>query len=257
MNLDKQFYDKLDLKEKVSIITGGASGIGLSTAQLFAHKGAKVIIIDLKENTQNIAKTLNCDALGIRADITDIKQILDCISIILNTFGKIDILCNIAGIGHSNSPENIEEEEWKNVINVNLSALFFISQKVGEVMIRQRSGGKIVNMASQAGIVAIQNHVAYSASKAGVIAITRALALDWGKYDINVNAISPTVVLTPMAIDYWIGERADSHLKQIPKGRFVYPEEVAYAVFYLASSASDMINGANLVMDGGFTSVRS
>ena len=108
-------------------------------------------------------------------------------------------------------------------------------------------------MASQAGIVALFGHVAYSASKAGLLAVTRDLALEWGQYGITTNAISPTVVMTPMARDYWVGERGAAHLAQIPVGRFAEMDEVAMAACYLASDAATMINGANLVLDGGFT----
>ena len=120
-------------------------------------------------------------------------------------------------------------------------------------MIRQGRGGRIINMSSQAGVVALYGHVAYSASKAGLMAVTRDLALEWGKYGITVNSVAPTVVMTPMAKDYWVGERAEAHLAQIPAGRFAEMDEVAMAFVYLASDAAAMINGSNLVIDGGFT----
>ena len=120
-------------------------------------------------------------------------------------------------------------------------------------MIQQGRGGRIINMSSQAGIVALPGHIAYSASKAGVMAITRDLALEWGKYGITVNSVAPTVVMTPMSREYWSGERGASHLAQIPTGRFAEMDEVAMAYVYLASDAAAMINGANLVIDGGFT----
>jgi len=120
-------------------------------------------------------------------------------------------------------------------------------------MIAAGKGGKIINMASQAGIVAIDGHVAYSASKAGVLAVTRALALEWGKYNITVNAISPTVILTPMSAEYWSGTRGEAHLSLIPAGRFGYPDEVAACALFLASDAANLVNGANLVIDGGFS----
>lgn len=247
---------KPELDGKVAVITGGASGIGLSTARLFARKGATLVLLDLDERVGAIAADLSPQAMGLCVDITDSEQIAKAVDRITERFGRIDILCNIAGFGHSSPPEEILEEDWNKVLNVNLTALFFVSQKIGRQMIRQGSGGKIVNMASQAGVVAIPNHAAYSVSKAGVIALSRALALDWGRYGINVNSLSPTVVLTPMAKDYWVGERADRHLAQIPSGRFATPEEVASAVLYLAGPASDMVNGTNLVLDGGFTSTR-
>ncbi len=241
--------------DKVVIITGGASGIGLSTAQLFSKEGAKVILFDRNKNITSIATSISPKVSGFEVDVTDQDKVKEVVKIVKDTFGTIDILCNIAGVGHSAPPEHMNMNDWDTVLAINLTSLFFLSQQVGKEMIQQ-GNGKIINIASQAGVVAIPNHVAYSVSKAGVLAITRGLALDWGKYGITVNAISPTVVLTPMAADYWVGERAESHLKQIPIGRFAYPEEVAHAVLYLASEHANIMNGANLILDGGFTAVR-
>jgi len=120
-------------------------------------------------------------------------------------------------------------------------------------MIERGEGGRIINIASDAGIVAIKDHVAYSASKAGLLAVTRSLALEWGKYGITCNAISPCVVMTPMSRAYWVGERAERHLEQIPVGRFAEMDEIAAAVAFLASDGAQMINGHNLSIDGGFT----
>ena len=120
-------------------------------------------------------------------------------------------------------------------------------------MIKAGRGGRIINMSSQAGVVALPGHIAYSASKGGLMAITRALALEWGKYGITVNSVAPTVVMTPMSRDYWVGERGAAHLAQIPAGRFAEMDEVAMVYVFLASDAAAMINGANIVIDGGFT----
>lgn len=253
MTQDKTFDKNFNITNKVTIITGGASGIGLATAKLLAEKGAKIVLFDRSEKVKEIAKEINKNAIGIKLDITDNKQIEDAVQKVNEELGDIDILCNIAGLGHSNEAENISGKEWNDVMSVNLTALFFMSQAVGRMMIKNKKGGKIINMASQAGVVAIDNHVAYSTSKAGVIAITRGLALEWGKYGICVNALSPTVVLTPMSAEYWSGERGEAHISQIPTGRFAYPEEIAAGVLFLASDASNMVNGTNLVIDGGFT----
>ncbi len=168
-------------------------------------------------------------------------------------FRSHDILCNIAGLGSGTAAAEISKEEFDKVLQVNLNAAFYMAQIVGRRMIAAGRGGRIINMASQAGIVALFGHVAYSASKAGLLAVTRDLALEWGQYGITTNAISPTVVMTPMARDYWVGERGAAHLAQIPVGRFAEMDEVAMAACYLASDAATMINGANLVLDGGFT----
>lgn len=256
MTQDKTFDKNFNITNKVAIITGGASGIGLATAKLLSEKGGKIVLFDRNEEVDKIAKEINKNAIGIKLDITDNKQIEDAVEKVNQEFGSIDVLCNIAGLGHSNNAENISAKEWNDVMSVNLTALFFMSKAVGRIMINNKSGGKIINMASQAGVVALDKHVAYSTSKAGVIAITRGLALEWGKYGICINAVSPTVVITPMCADYWCGERGEAHIRQIPKGRFAYPEEIAAGVLYLASDASNMVNGTNLVIDGGFTTSR-
>ena len=135
---------------------------------------------------------------------------------------------------------------------VNLKEPFLMSQCAGREMIR-RKRGKIVNIASQAGIVALEKHVAYSSSKAGIIGMTKVLALEWARYNINVNAISPTVVFTELGREIWKGEAGEKMKSRIPKRRFVYTEEVATVALFLACDASNMITGANIIIDGGYT----
>lgn len=143
---------------------------------------------------------------------------------------------------------------WDKVIAVNLSGTFYISQRIGKEMIRHGNGGKIISIASQAGIVSIDKHVAYSASKAGIISMTKSLAYEWGQYGIQVNAISPTATETPLIVGYWdVGKVHDDAIANTPAGRFCKPEEVAAAAVFLASESSNMITGANLVIDGGYT----
>jgi NAD(P)-dependent dehydrogenase (short-subunit alcohol dehydrogenase family) len=127
-----------------------------------------------------------------------------------------------------------------------------MAQSVGRHMI-EAGGGKIINMASQAGLVALDNHVAYCASKAGVISVTKNLAFEWGQYNINVNSISPTVILTELGKKAWAGEVGEAMKKLIPAGRFGYPEEVAAVALFLASDAANLITGENIVIDGGYT----
>ena len=136
---------------------------------------------------------------------------------------------------------------------VNLKAVYLLSQVVGRRMIARGEGGKIVNLASQAGLIALDRHLAYCASKAGVISLTKVLALEWGKHGINVNSISPTVVLTELGKKAWAGEVGEAMKKKIPFGRFAQPEEIAACALFLASGAADMVHGENLVIDGGYT----
>lgn len=249
----KGFDENLRLDGKVAVITGAASGIGNATAKLMSKKGAKIVALDRNPEVVQIAKEIAPDALGIAVDLTDYEQVEKAFDAILKEMQGIDIVCNIAGLGSGTAACDISPEEYLRVINVNLNAVFYVCQIAGKIMIRQGRGGRIINMSSQAGVVALYGHVAYSASKAGLMAVTRDLALEWGKYGITVNSVAPTVVMTPMAKDYWVGERAEAHLAQIPAGRFAEMDEVAMAFVYLASDAAAMINGSNLVIDGGFT----
>ena len=251
--MESHFDINFMLAGKTAIITGGASGIGRATAEIFAAKGAEVAIVDINPQVEEVAARISPDVLAVKTDITKTSEIDRAVQIISDRFGKIDILCNIAGLGHSDNAENITEDDWQKVIAVNMTALFFMAQRVGQYMIAQGTGGKIINMASQAGIVGLERHACYGATKAAVINITKTLANEWGKYKINVNSISPTVVLTPMSRKAWSGERGDEFMKKIPIGRFGSMEEVAACCVYLASDAANLITGENIVMDGGFT----
>src|SRR5699024_2802844 len=139
------------------------------------------------------------------------------------------------------------DEYWQKTIDLNLTASFKMCRKVGSVMINQGNGGKIINMASQAALIALDNHIAYSASKSGILGMTRNLAYEWAQFNINVNAISPTVILTELGKKAWAGEKGEKAKKEIPLGRFGYPEEVAAIALFLASDATNLITGENIV----------
>jgi len=250
-----EFDIDFSLKSKVALITGGAGGIGKATAEMFVAKGASVAVTDINEDTEAIAAEISPRVLAIRADITSTSEIDRVVQSVSARFGKINILCNIAGLGHGDIAENITEKDWERIVAVNMTALFFMCQRVGRYMIKQGTGGKIINMASQAGIVGLAEHACYGATKAAVINITKTLANEWGKHKINVNAVSPTVILTPMSKAYWVGERAEDFLRKIPLNRFGSMAEAAACFVYLASDAANLITGENLVIDGGFTVV--
>jgi glycerol dehydrogenase len=192
------------------------------------------------------------EALGIAADITVRENIERFVTEAGDRFGTIDILVNNAGVVLLAPAEELSDEAWDATMSVNLRAPLMISQIVGRKMIAQKAG-KIINLASQAGIVALDKHLAYCASKAAIISLTKVLAFEWGRYNINVNSISPTVVLTELGKKAWAGPVGDAFKEKIPVGRFAYPEEIAAAVLFLASNAADMISGENLVIDGGYT----
>ncbi len=252
MNTYKGFSLDLSLEDKIAVVTGAASGIGNAIAQMMSAKGAKVVMLDLNAAVMEAAVKVD-NAVGFQLDICDYIKTQATVKKIVGEVGPIDILCNIAGLGSGVNAESVTKEEFDRVLMVNLNAAFYMAQLVGREMIAANRGGRIINMASQAGIVALHGHVAYSASKAGLLAVTRDLALEWGKYGITTNAISPTVVMTPMAKEYWSGKRGADHIAQIPAGRFAEMDEIAIAACYLASDAAAMVNGANLVIDGGFT----
>ena len=240
------------LDNKVALITGAAQGIGKAMALTFARKGARVVLLDISPEVQNIAAEIGTAALPIMLDVTSESQIENAVSRVLETFGRIDILVNNAGVVRLSPAEHHSNEDWDLTMNVNLRAPFLMSRAVGKVMIQQKAG-KIINLASQAALVALDQHLAYCASKAAIVSMTKVLALEWAKYGINVNAIAPTVVLTELGKQAWAGEKGEAMKQKIPLGRFAMPDEIAAVALFLASSAADMITGETIVIDGGFT----
>ncbi|MBC7188725.1 D-threitol dehydrogenase [Candidatus Aerophobetes bacterium] len=244
------------LKDKKALITGAAKGIGKSIALTFAQLGADVTLVDVdREGLQETCREVEekgQKAFPVIADITDMKAIQMIVREAIEKMGRIDVLVNNAGVSHLSPAEKLTEEQWDKTMAVNLKAAFFLSQQVGRHMIERRYG-KIVNIASQAGVIALEEHAAYVASKAGLIGITKVLALEWGKYNINVNAVAPTVIMTPMGEKAWSGKKGEEFLKKIPLGRFGKPEEVAYLVAFLSSDISSLITGATVMIDGGYT----
>ena len=255
-NMTTQKIDtNFSLANKVALITGGAAGIGKAIADLFGEKGARLVLVDKSEAVSAIANEFTSngiEALGIATDITVRDNIEQFVEQASERFGSIDILVNNAGVVLLAPAEQLSDEAWDVTMAVNLKAPYMISQIVGRKMIAQRSG-KIISMASQAGLVALDQHLAYCASKAAIISLTKVLAYEWGRYNINVNSISPTVVLTELGRKAWAGEVGEAFKAKIPIGRFAYPEEIAAAALFLASKAADMISGENLVIDGGYT----
>lgn len=238
----------------VAVITGAASGIGLSIARLFSEKGATVCLCDLNEEALQEAARSIAGSRWYIVDVSDADAASKIAATIEHDCGEIDILVNSAGVGDIEWAEKISAKTWQKVIDINLSGTFYMSQAFGQRMIAAGKGGKIINLASQAGIVAIDKHVAYSASKAGIISITKSMAYEWGKHGIQVNCISPTATETPIIVGYWDEpERLKRTLENTPAGRYCKPVEIACAALFLACQASNMITGENLVVDGGYT----
>ena len=210
-------YDKnFSLNNKVALITGSAKGIGKAIAILFAEKGADIILVDIEETVKDVAKdiaTKGRKSLPLIYDITKTKNVKSIVKESIGEFGKIDILVNNAGVGLVEYAEKLSEEYWNKTMNVNAKAPFLMSQHIGREMIK-RKYGKIVNIASIAGEIAFEKHAAYCASKAAVILLTKVLALEWGKYNINVNCISPIITLTEMGKKIWLGSEIGEIMKK-------------------------------------------
>lgn len=238
---------------KRAIITGGAAGIGFATAKFFAEKGVKLLLADLNPEVDRVAKSLGAENAGVAGDVCSDSYRAEVIRVADELFGGADILVNSAGIVALDNAENLSDEMWTRTIDINLTASFKMAQAFGKRLIETNRPGSIVNMASQAGVVALDKHVAYCTSKGGIIAMTKVLAMEWGKYGIRVNSVAPTVVLTELGHQAWDGPVGDAFKKEIPAERFAEPEEIAGVIGFLCSSAAAMITGHNLVIDGGYT----
>lgn len=242
------------LADKVVLVTGAGSGIGAAIATAVASRGAMVAVVDLAEDRARAsAEALGGTAGAWSADVSDADAVARTVAAVCERFGRIDVLVNCAGVALLAAAEELTAQQWDTTMRVNLTGSFLMSQAVGRSMIERGEGGRIISLASQAASVGLAEHVAYCASKAGLLGMTRALALEWGGYGITVNTISPTVVLTELGRKAWDNPKGDAHRREIPVGRFAEPDEIAAAAVFLASSASAMINGTDLVVDGGFT----
>lgn len=240
------------LKDKVSIITGSAQGIGLGIAKLFAQEGSKVVITDRNSDiclkSCEELKSQGFNAVSIPCDVTDIKDVENLFVKTAENFGKVDILVNNAGIFPFVKFEDMTENDWDKVMSVNLKGMFFCSQFASKVM---PSGSKIVNISSIASVVGFEGLVHYCTTKGGVNSFTRTLALEIASKKINVNAVAPGAIETPGAA--MTEETKNNTLKLIPLSRIGMPEDIAKASLFFASNLSDYIIGQTLIVDGGWT----
>lgn len=241
---------------KVAIVTGGGNGMGRATALRLAREGASVLVADIEEeNAVSVAQEINQAggrAMGTLVDVRSRKSVQDMVERAVEEFGHVDILCSIAGVVYNDLIVDMPEEHWDAILDVNLKGVFLCGQAVARQMIKQGTGGRIVNMSSTNGLVGEAELGHYNASKFGVIGVTMTMAIELGKYNITVNAICPGFIRTRMTDQYVeIPGFADDYLAKIPLGRFGTVDDVAGAFLFLASDDASFITGTTLVIDGG------
>ena len=240
------------LKDKVAVITGGASGIGAATARLFVSEGAKVVLVDLNEEKGKAfeveLKALDAEALFIKADITSEDEVASIFKQAIDTFGKVDIVFNNAGIGSVYPSHELDYAAWRKTVNVDLDGVFLVARESIREMLKT-GGGAIVNTASMYGWVGSPGSAAYNAAKGGVINLTRSLALEYAEQNIRINALCPGFIDTPIIPE----ESKQSLIAATPLKRLGQAEEMAKAVLFMASDDASFMTGNSLTVDGGYT----
>ena len=252
-------YSGFSLEGKTAVVMGGTSGLGKSIALGFAESGANVV--GTGRRAEEVTKTAaevrakGAKSLEVPCDATRRESLQQLIDQVVGEFGAIDILVNSAGRIKKGPSEDFAEEDWNNIINLNVNGLWNACQLVGRVM-KERKKGKIINIASLASFVAMNQVTAYCASKGAVAQITRALGSEWAQYNINVNAIAPGIFETPLNTKLINQpERKQKILSRTPMGRFGSVEEIQGAAIFLASESSNFVTGEVLAVDGGFLAV--
>ncbi len=252
------YRNLFDLTDKVAIVTGGAGGLGRPTSLGLADFGANVVVTDIKrealEKVKSEIEQLGRESLAITCDVTNPEDVKKMVKQTMDKFGRIDVLVTYAGRNIPKPAEEYPYEDWKSIIDLNVTGVFLCNQEVGKVMIKQKRG-KIVNVSSVRGRYGLKrNYIGYCTSKGAVDMITRTLACEWAKFNVLVNAIAPTVVETPLTAHILANpDFAKSMKDRIPLGRWGFPDDLIGAVIYFASDASNFITGQILYIDGGVT----
>ncbi|MBI2085600.1 MAG: 3-oxoacyl-ACP reductase FabG [Candidatus Aenigmarchaeota archaeon] len=247
----------MNFSGKVALVTGSSRGIGRAIALKLAELGADVIVNSTKlESAKTVSKEIESmgrDSFAVQADVSNGRQVRDMLDSAIKKFDKVDILVNNAGIVNQGSLLNLEEKQWDKLISVDLKGVFLCSKGAAKYMAEQKYG-KIVNIASVAGLMSFQGLAHYCSAKAAVISFTKEIALELAPLGINVNAIAPGAIETDMTKDIKNNPDAlNAVLSRIPMGRLGKPEEIASAAAFLVSDEASYITGATLVVDGGWT----
>lgn len=243
-----------ELKDKVAVVTGGASGIGLATAKAFLAKGAKVVIGDYNEDSgkaveQQLKETFE-NVLFVRTDVADEQSVENLVKTAVDQFGQLDIIFNNAGIGIQKPTHELTDEEYKRVIAVNQDGVFYgIKYALREML--KTGGGAIINTSSILGTVGEPTSIPYAASKGAVNLITKSVALEYADRNIRVNAVAPGFIESGLVNKESLGDFYDGLVAKHPVGRLGNPEEIAHAVVFLAEN--DFVTGTTIHVDGGYT----
>lgn len=249
---------RFELDGQVALVTGAGRGLGRAISLALAHAGADVALGLRDVNTGgDVAREIEAmgrRVLPLQMDMTRLDQVFRAVDAAVAHFGQLDILVNNAGLAPGNLAEQVREEDFDLTLNLNLKGTFFASQAAGRVMIRQNRG-RIINMSSQAGFVALPTESVYCMTKAAISHLTKCLAVEWGKYNITVNAVAPTFIFTPGTEEALADPafRADTIERIAALHRIGEPMEVAGAVVFLASPAASLITGHTILIDGGWT----
>jgi NAD(P)-dependent dehydrogenase (short-subunit alcohol dehydrogenase family) len=247
------------LHGKTALVTGATKGIGIETCKVLADAGADIAAVgrdaDGLKEVKTAVEALGRKCVAISADMSTVDGPAHAAKEALKAFGHIDILVNNAGIALIDPLLDVRVEDWDKTMAVNLRAPMLLAKALVPGMIKKKAG-KIINVSSQAGVVALEAHGAYAAAKGGLNMLTKIMTVEWAKYNIQSNAVCPTVILTPMGEQVWgQPEKGDPMKAKIPAARFGKPIEVADLILFLASPASDLITGQDILIDGGYTAV--
>ncbi|WP_299963736.1 glucose 1-dehydrogenase [uncultured Roseobacter sp.] len=253
------WQDRFSLTGKTALITGASSGIGTAIAEVFAEAGA-----DIAGHGRDAGRLEQLGArvtaagrrfVPVTGDLADTGETEQIAARALEALGRVDILVNSAGIALTGPVVDYDIADWQRTIAVNLTAPFVLARALLPGMMARKQG-KIINISSQTGVIALQDHAAYASSKGGLNALTKSLMTEAAPHNVQVNAICPTVVLTEMGKQLWSApEKKDPFIARTPLGRFGEPVEIADMALYLASPASDLVNGAVMMIEGGYASV--